>query len=329
MGAQTPPDLSDEKAARMMAGLRDGRTLRTLYVRRAQFKTYCEAHPEHAQEALPLIEANAKSARLRKGERLRSKTHCKHGHSLADARIYFCKGYIKRDCRTCWKIRSKRGGAITTEVLGKVTAALEHGATIGSFTGAGRSTYLVMHSTFSRHRRENPEFDRFVSEATKDNKRKGQKLRFQRVRNAAVRDQKNDYHKIIGLMPSNLPPDIHSQSVPHSLCSLSVLQCIKLRCAWRRRNFSQSGETLAFKILGQVYFVDQRGPSNNIRNTAPQAEIPDLTRGALEFDCGFSDRQEGEWPWCCASGYVFERFRFSLRSFLPASFKLFLSQNSA
>jgi hypothetical protein len=26
-----------------------------------------------------------------------------------------------------------------------------------------------MHSTFSRHRRENPEFDRFVTEATKDN----------------------------------------------------------------------------------------------------------------------------------------------------------------
>jgi hypothetical protein len=213
MGAQTSPGLSDEKAARMMAGLRDGRTLRTLYVSHAQFKTYCAAHPEHAQEALPLIEANAKSARLRKGERLRSKTHCKHGHSLVDARIYFCKGYIKRDCRTCWKIRSKRGGAITTEVLGKVTAALEHGATIGSFTGAGSPTYLVMHSTFSRRRRENPEFDRFVSEATKDNKRKGQKLRFQRVRNAAVRDQNNDYYKIIGLMPSNLPPDIREDIV--------------------------------------------------------------------------------------------------------------------
>jgi hypothetical protein len=52
-----------------------------------------------------------------------------------------------------------------------------------------------MHSTFSRHRRENPEFDRFVSEATKDNNRKGRKLRFQRVRNAVVRDQKNDYYK--------------------------------------------------------------------------------------------------------------------------------------
>ncbi len=132
---------------------------------------------------------------------------------MVDARVYFLKGYIQRDCRTCWKIRSKLGGAITPEVLGKVTAALEHGATIGSFTGGGRSTYLVMHSTFSRHRRENPEFERFVCEATKDNKRKGQKLRFQRVRNAVVRDQKNDYYKTIGLMPSNLPPDIREDIV--------------------------------------------------------------------------------------------------------------------
>jgi hypothetical protein len=72
----------------------------------------------------------------------------------------FLKEYIQRDCRTCWKIRSKRGGTITPEVLGKVTVALKHGATIKSFTGAGSSTYLVMHSTFSGHQRENPEFDR-------------------------------------------------------------------------------------------------------------------------------------------------------------------------
>src|ERR1700676_3145344 len=135
----TPKGLSDEKAARVLVA------------------------------ALPLLEANRKAGDKRKGERHRSRTHCKHGHTLADARVYFLKGYIQRDCRTCWKIRSKRGGTITPEVLGKVTVALKHGATIKSFTGAGSSTYLVMHSTFSRHRRENPEFDRFVAEATKDN----------------------------------------------------------------------------------------------------------------------------------------------------------------
>jgi hypothetical protein len=174
----TPKGLSDEKAARVLVA------------------------------ALPLLEANRKAGDKRKGERHRSRTHCKHGHTLADARVYFLKGYIQRDCRTCWKIRSKRGGTITPEVLGKVTVALKHGATIKSFTGAGSSTYLVMHSTFSRHRRENPEFDRFVAEATKDNNSKGQKLRLLRARNAALRDQNNDYYKIIALMPSHLPPDM-------------------------------------------------------------------------------------------------------------------------
>ena len=169
MGAQTPPSLSDEKAARILVAFREGRTLRQFAMRAGRFHTYCKAHPEYAREALPLLEANRKAGDKRKGERHRSQTHCKHGHPLADARVYFLKGYIQRDCRTCWKIRSKRGGTITPQVLSKVTVALEHGATIKSFTGAGSSTYLVMHSTFSRHRRENPEFDRFVTEATKDN----------------------------------------------------------------------------------------------------------------------------------------------------------------
>jgi hypothetical protein len=121
----------------MLAGLRDGRTLRTLYVSHAQFKTYCDAHPEYAREARPLKVANAEAARRRKGERLRSKTHCKHGHSLVDARIYFCKGYIKRDCRTCWKIRSKRGGATTPEVLGKLRPPWSMGLRSEALPGPG------------------------------------------------------------------------------------------------------------------------------------------------------------------------------------------------
>src|SRR5712664_1393171 len=100
MGAQTSPGLSDEKAARMMAGLRDGRTLRTLYVSHAQFKTYCAAHPEHAQEALPLIEANAKSARLRKGAHLGSRTHCKYGHPFSGENLFISPEGWRR-CQIC------------------------------------------------------------------------------------------------------------------------------------------------------------------------------------------------------------------------------------
>jgi hypothetical protein len=56
----------------MMAGLRDGRTLRTLYVSHAQFKNYCAAHPEHGREALPLLDANKKAAFKRRVERFRA-----------------------------------------------------------------------------------------------------------------------------------------------------------------------------------------------------------------------------------------------------------------
>jgi hypothetical protein len=66
----TPKGLSDEKAARMMVALREGRTLRTFGVKSPRLEAYFNAHPEFAQEALPLIEENKRAARLRKGARL-------------------------------------------------------------------------------------------------------------------------------------------------------------------------------------------------------------------------------------------------------------------
>ncbi len=65
MVAATGP-LSDEKAARMMVALREGRTRRTFRVTPARL-AYFKAHPEYALEALPLMEANAKAAFLKKG----------------------------------------------------------------------------------------------------------------------------------------------------------------------------------------------------------------------------------------------------------------------
>jgi len=84
----TARGLSDEKAARMMAALHDGRTLRTFGVKAYRLGAYFNAHPEYAREALPLIEKNNAAALRRKGARLRNRTHCKYGHSLEGARIY-------------------------------------------------------------------------------------------------------------------------------------------------------------------------------------------------------------------------------------------------
>jgi hypothetical protein len=76
--------LSEDKAARMMTALREGQTLRQFAMAKTnkRFIAYCEAHPAYAQEAIPLIEANADAARHRKGH-LKNRTHCKLGHPIS------------------------------------------------------------------------------------------------------------------------------------------------------------------------------------------------------------------------------------------------------
>jgi hypothetical protein len=54
--------LSDEKVARILVGLREGKTPRLLGTTAARLKAYCAEHPEYGREAIPLIEANAKAA---------------------------------------------------------------------------------------------------------------------------------------------------------------------------------------------------------------------------------------------------------------------------
>jgi hypothetical protein len=213
----TPKGLSDEKAARMMGALRDGQTLRLFGVKATRLEAYFADHPDYAREARPLIEANAKASLLRKGARNGTRTHCINGHTLADARVYYQNGYIKRDCRTCWKIRSQRGGVMKPETLTKVKAALTRGATIGLIIhgrplGGGEadpSLRIVDRGILARYRRENPEFDRFVVEATANNNCRGQKIRHARARTrlqtATRRDETNDYQEILALFPASFP----------------------------------------------------------------------------------------------------------------------------
>ena len=101
-------------------------------------------------------------------------------------------------------MRYRRGDVMKAEVLEKVTSRIIAGSSIGGFTKTGTG-YLVRFSTLARYRRENPDFDRFVLDASKDNNSKGQKLRWQRARNIAVRDQNNDYFKIRAMLPANYP----------------------------------------------------------------------------------------------------------------------------
>ena len=48
MGAPWRPGLSDEKATRMLTGLRNGRTLRKFWIQPARLEAYFAANPEYA-----------------------------------------------------------------------------------------------------------------------------------------------------------------------------------------------------------------------------------------------------------------------------------------
>jgi hypothetical protein len=134
------------------------------------------------------------------------KNALQNGHPFAVyQRLNLNKGCITRQCRQCERDRFKIGGPVKPGVIIKVRAALERGLTISALTAARRPTRLLAHHAFKRLRRENPEFDQFVFERTKDNNRRGQKLRHQRDRNNTVRDQNNDYYKILAMLPASYP----------------------------------------------------------------------------------------------------------------------------
>ena len=103
----TPKGFSDEKAARMMVALREGRTLRKFGVKPPRLEAYFAAHPEYAQEARPLIEANAKAARLRKGDPLRTTTHCRAGlHLMTGDNVFFDGSHGRKRCLACRRATS-------------------------------------------------------------------------------------------------------------------------------------------------------------------------------------------------------------------------------
>jgi hypothetical protein len=207
-----PSGLTDEKANRVLVGLRDGRTLREFSVKPSKFDQYCEANPHYALEARPLVDANSAAALKRKGA-LAARTHCKNGHSLKEAFVRVYRGWTIRACKICERLRRKRGGILTPEVVASVKTALQNGTTVnqiihGNPVGGGaknRSLRIADASALARYRRENPDFDRFVVDAVRGNSSRGQRIRYSRVHTAQVRDSNNEYYKIRALIPEKNP----------------------------------------------------------------------------------------------------------------------------
>jgi hypothetical protein len=211
---QTPSGLSDEKAARMMLALRKGRTLRLFGVKAPRLEAYFKSHPEYEQEALPLIEANNEAARLRKGDILRTTTHCRAGlHLMTGDNVFMDGTHGRKRCRACRRASSAFAPLMSIEVAEKVKQALQGGASLGQIThgkpiGGGKINRKLAITSFKiikRYRQENPRFDQFVTEAISDSRAFANKIQKQRTLNAMKREEINDYHNIRAMLPAYFP----------------------------------------------------------------------------------------------------------------------------
>ena len=197
--------LSDERAAKFMVALREGKTPGMFGTRRRDVELYCSTNPEYAREAIPLLEANAKAAYSRKGAHLRNRTHCKHGHSYAGARVYLKDGYRFRFCLECRKVDDAKGGIIKPAIAEKIKTVLKSPtASIGKIIHAGPSR-LVTYVALRAYQRAYPEIDALVSAVVSTAVIRKRQRRILRANNDAIREQQNDYFKICAMLPAGLP----------------------------------------------------------------------------------------------------------------------------
>lgn len=214
-----PPGMTPGLADEFMRRLERGETLRKItsgdkrcgpaLVTPQRFKKHCELDPEWAVEAMRLAKLNAKAADALKSPILRGRMHCNRGDSLEGARIYRRDGYPYRFCLECRKIVDAKGGILRPEKGEQIKTALQDpNATISSITDSGSPGYLLRHVSLQAYRRADPEIEHLVTVVVARasiTAGRSQRLRYQRIRNNVVREQNNDFYKIIAMLPENFP----------------------------------------------------------------------------------------------------------------------------
>jgi hypothetical protein len=217
-----PPGIPPEMAAEFMEKLKAGSTVRKLtgggalgppVVSYDRFKKHCELHPVWAAEAWRV---SKKNVLVLKGSHYRDRTHCIHGHPLVGDNLYvfyISPGRPQRKCRACRKVTAAYAPPMADDIADRVKNALEGGASLSQITngrpvGGGKRNPKLIITSFKiirRHRRENPDFNQFVVSAISDSVGVGLRVRYGRRRNAAKREQANDYHSIRAMLPANFP----------------------------------------------------------------------------------------------------------------------------
>jgi hypothetical protein len=192
-------------------------TLRTFGVRAPRLEAYFKAHPEYAREALPLIEKNKAAALLRKGARLRDRTHCRYGHPLSGENLFVAPEGWRR-CRICIDKSHAENRRMSEQQAREVVEALHEGKTIADITGGGRPTYIVNNRALLIFRRKHPKFERVVVRLSTANAKvhhaEASARRAQIFRAPAIAEHGADIFSLIrSAVPETLPPQIRDDVI--------------------------------------------------------------------------------------------------------------------
>jgi hypothetical protein len=229
-----PPGIPAEMAVEFMARIVAGETIRDLTNPRPivdptapyippmlsadRLRRHCEQNPEWGAKVRKLSWENFKK-KSRESSHLRRRTAemCIKGlHPMTGDNVMIShkKNRQWRQCLACRRHAAKNPPmASILAIVDVIKEKIIRGTSIGEIchgkpTGGGpidRSLVLTMHNKFSYLRKTDAEFDQFVSEHTKNNNSRGQRIRHTRVRTAAVRGDNNDYYKIRELIPESNP----------------------------------------------------------------------------------------------------------------------------
>jgi hypothetical protein len=219
-----PPGMPPDVAVVFMARLRAGSTNRKLtaggkmgpaLVSYERFKKHCALHPEWAEEARRISDANS---RIAKGSFKRGKVSqfCQSGrHRMEGDNVMVGRTHKRpgnRFCRACWEEKMTRP-MTAAEIEAVKRAASVEGRTFSNITcgvpvGGGAKDYskaIVSSSILMGQYKRDPEFACFMKLAIAANAGRARKIRYTRVHTATVRDDNNDYYKIRDMIPVGNP----------------------------------------------------------------------------------------------------------------------------
>jgi hypothetical protein len=273
--------MTTAQASKCAALLRAGWTLRRLYngggqgkpiVGPGKLQNHCAAYPEWGAEAWRLAKDNAKAADKLKGGDRRNQTHCKRGHSLANAFIHISpEGWVMRNCRTCHEARRDRIEPLPPSKLQEVKAVLIAKKSVAEITGKhlrGKKRPLIVNSTrFYNARKADPEFDLFVRQQIVGSNGRAQRLRqsLSRTHKATSeqREEANEYRTIRAMFPAWMPdPDelvsrIFEDMLSGSLGRADVPKRIRFYTQEREKlfptKFRKFGDSLLVSLDEQLF----------------------------------------------------------------------------